>query len=482
VSPLGDRFARVCRDNADTVAVYCTDADGHVTFAELARACAALGRGLADCGIGPGTAVVSALGNHSMFFAAFVACFDAGAALVPLGEATNAEVVALVGQLGAAAVITDRDLPLRYAREHGVASGVRVLRLAEATDREPYLASIVLKLTSGSISHPKAAVASAEQMINDGRHIIDAMGIGPTDVNVACIPLSHSYALGNIVMPLVWQGSPVLLRRSFNPVHLLRDVEAVGATVFAGVPFMYERIKTLDGIETLPSCLRLLISAGARIDPETVVWFRRRLDRKVHSFYGSSETGGITYDDSDDVRDPLDVGRTLPETTISIRNAGDGAAGRIFVEGNAVTAGYAHGGYDDSVSAYVDGGFLTGDLGYRDGAGRLVLTGRVSPFVNVASRKVDPAEVEHRLLELPGVAEARVLGVASDTRGQDVVAFVVCSDRSWTPISLRQRCAETLATYKIPRRFIFVDRLPVDARGKVDRRALQDLALGTGGD
>jgi acyl-coenzyme A synthetase/AMP-(fatty) acid ligase len=238
---------------------------------------------------------------------------------------------------------------------------------------------------------------------------------------------------------------------------------------------MFERIKALEPIDRLPASLRLLITAGARIDAGTVSWFRRHLDRKVHSFYGSSETGGIAYDDSEDVSDPLHVGHAMPETTIAIRHSEQGpAAGRIFVEGNTVASGYAH-AEGDRVSAFRDGGFLTGDLGYLDNTGRLVLTGRVSPLVNVAGRKVDPAEVERRLLELPGIADARVLGMSCDTRGQQVVAFLVRTDASLTPLAIRQRCAETLSTHKIPRRFVFVDRFPVDARGKIDRRALQRL-------
>ena len=78
-------------------------------------------------------------------------------------------------------------------------------------------------------------------------------------------------------------------------------------------------LRVNEPIDQLPASLRLLITAGARIDAGTVSWFRRHLDRKVHSFYGSSETGGIAYDDSEDVSDPLHVGRAMPETTIAIR-------------------------------------------------------------------------------------------------------------------------------------------------------------------
>jgi acyl-CoA synthetase (AMP-forming)/AMP-acid ligase II len=105
-----------------------------------------------------------------------------------------------------------------------------------------------------------------------------------------------------------------------------------------------------------------------------------------------------------------------------------------------------------------------------------VVTGRASTFVNVAGRKVDPQEVERTLLELPGITDARVFGMTCDQRGQQVVAFVIRSDRGLSALAIRRLCAATLSTHKIPRRFVFLDRFPIDARGKLDRRALDALA------
>ena len=445
-----------------------------LTFAELLDQVKAVRRALADVGIGRGSCVASLVGNRPLFFSIVVACLDLGAALLPIGEATDTEATAMLEEAGAAAVITDRQLPIASIRNVPLPDGVRALRLADRPLPPAYGESVVLKLTSGSTDLPRAALANEQHLINDGRHIIDAMGIGSTDVNLTYLPLSHSYAIGNVVMPLLLQGTAVALRQSFSPSQFVHDVDASGATVFPGVPFMFAHIRELSQIDRLPPRLRLLVTAGARIDPATVIWFRDRLNRKVHSFYGSSETGGIAYDDSDDVADPLHVGRAMPETRVEIR--GETGAGRIFVAGNAVVSGYAPAGRGDPASPFRDGGFLTGDIGYLDGENRVVLTGRGSPLVNIAGRKVDPAEVERVLAGLPGVVDARVLGVSCARRGQELVAFVVRSHSALTPIAIRQRCAGTLSPYKIPRRIIFIDQLPIDARGKIDRRALEALA------
>jgi len=248
---------------------------------------------------------------------------------------------------------------------------------------------------------------------------------------------------------------------------------------------MFDRLRAL-GLDTVPAPLRLLITAGARIDPQTVSWFHRTLGYKVHSFLGSSETGGISYDESDEVTDPLNVGRPMPETTIEIRDPDQAGRGRIFVAGTAVAGGYAQvytRSEDDLVQVaapsdsglFIDYGFLTGDVGYIGNDGRVILTGRVSASINVAGLKVDPAEIERVLRELPGVADVRVIGASCDRRGQQLVAFIV-SDHALSSVDLRQRCARQLSPHKIPRQFIFLDRLPLDARGKMDRRALEALA------
>jgi acyl-CoA synthetase (AMP-forming)/AMP-acid ligase II len=481
MSAIADGFLKTCRDHAGEVAVR-TLSDGRVlTFGDLHEQYVDTRQALVKAGVGPGSCVVSLVGNRPAFFSLFVACMDVGAALLPLSEATDAEVAALIDRAAAVAIVSERALPLAAVKEGSLPDGLRVLTLSARSDRSTpavYGRSVLLKLTSGSTDLPKAAVAGEHHLISDGRHVIDAMGIEPADVNLAYIPLSHSYAIGNIVMPLIWQGTGVALRQMFNPSQFGHDASLSGASIFPGVPFMFDQIQASLEIDRLPAGLRLLITAGARIDPGTVLWFQERFGRKIHSFYGSSETGGISYDDSEEVSDLPHVGWPMPETTIEIKpsaRTGEGA-GRIFVSGPAVCGHYADEHDSARPGAFDDGGFFTGDVGYLDGRGRIVLTGRLSPLVNVAGRKVDPAEVERVLAGLRDVVEARVLGISCDKRGQQIVAFVVRSSPTLTPIAIRKLCAGMLSPYKIPRRFVFLDRLPVDARGKMDRRALEALA------
>lgn len=219
----------------------------------------------------------------------------------------------------------------------------------------------------------------------------------------------------------------------------------------------------------MPPTLRLLITAGARIEPDLVARFKEDLGTKIHSFYGSSETGGITYDD-DEISDPLTVGKPMPETKVTLRRDE-----RVHVHGNAVARGYVETS-DDDMGEFVDNGFLSGDMGVFDDHGRLFLTGRLSSFVNVAGRKVDPSETENVLLAMPDVLEAKVLGLPCDKRGQKLVAFIVPRSRDLSSVAVRSYCAQKLSPHKIPRDLILLDEMPMTDRGKVDRKALEESA------
>jgi acyl-CoA synthetase (AMP-forming)/AMP-acid ligase II len=173
----------------------------------------------------------------------------------------------------------------------------------------------------------------------------------------------------------------------------------------------------------------------------------------------------------------------MPAVTISLRDV-EGLAEhegrRVHVAGPAVARVYAgasqvqHGGFDAD-------GFLTGDLGRFDESGRLELCGRLSSFVNVAGRKVQPEQVALRLREMPEIADACVLGVPCPSRGERLVALVVPRAGAVPPAHMIRFCAQALPAYKVPRDYVFVEAVPRDARGKLDRRAATAIAMQTAG-
>ena len=154
----------------------------------------------------------------------------------------------------------------------------------------------VFKVTSGSTALPKAVIVTDAQIIEDTDHIVEAMGIRPADTQVAVIPLSHAYGFGNLIMPMLLNGTPIVLRESFVPQLLPSDARRFAARVFHGVPFMFQYFVTNPPADGWPDCLQWLISAGAPLESETVKGFHDLFGVKIHSFYGTSEAGGICFD------------------------------------------------------------------------------------------------------------------------------------------------------------------------------------------
>jgi acyl-CoA synthetase (AMP-forming)/AMP-acid ligase II len=237
---------------------------------------------------------------------------------------------------------------------------------------------------------------------------------------------------------------------------------------------MFEHLLAQPG-PALPSSLGLLISAGAPLTPSVLERFYARFGRKIHSFYGTSETGGIAFDDSDVADAARGVGHPMPHARVTLRpvvGLEAGAVGRVHVAGPAVARGYST---DADGGDFSEGGFLTGDLGRQEDDGRLLLAGRLSAFVNVAGRKVHPDEVALQLREMPGVRDVRVVGAPSSTHGEQVVAIVVADGTPPTLLQVRQFCSSRLPPHKIPRALVIADAIPLDARGKTDRRAIEAL-------
>jgi long-chain acyl-CoA synthetase len=255
----------------------------------------------------------------------------------------------------------------------------------------------------------------------------------------------------------------------------MRDVERMGITVFPGVPFIFDYLRRAGADAAPIAAIRLLVTAGAPIDIETVKYFKDHFGVKIHSLYGTSETGSVSFDHSDDVHDRVTVGWPLPETTVILTDTADVASGgRLLVRGSGVSRGYASDtAADTSEPVFSQGGFLTSDLARYADDGQIVLLGRVSGFVNVAGRKVSPGEVERVIAELPGVASVFVLGIADGVRGEELVACVSRRTPDMSGASVRAHCAATLPAYKVPRRVVFADELPRTERGKIARHDVE---------
>ncbi|MGH9310573.1 MAG: class I adenylate-forming enzyme family protein [Vicinamibacterales bacterium] len=475
LSGIVERFTRIRRDDPDRALIHLPLARTTIVARELWDAAAEQRARLEALGIGANQLVIYAAGNRPQLLGLWLAGRSLGLALMPVDSgATPSELDTLVRTFGASAVLTaDTAAPLPGRRVPFV-RGLALVQPDDGISRHEYKDAAVLKVTSGSTGVPKATLTTEQQLLHDAEHITTAMDIRPDDCQMAAIPLTHAYGIGNLVLPLLLNGTAMVLRNAFVPQQFVADATAYGARIFPGAPFMFEHFSAHLPPGAWPPVLEILISAGARLEADTLRAFHSSFGVKIHSFYGATETGGITYDDSSDLRGEATVGRPMPGVTVTLL-PDDGApegGGRVHVTSEAVASGYAGGERFDEVT----GGrsYRTGDLGRFDARGHLTLTGRVSSFINVAGRKVQPDEVEQVLRSMPGISDARVLGIDDPARGQQIVACIVVSPGAeMSTLRLRQFCARRLAPHKIPRVVVTLDRIPLTERGKTDRRRLE---------
>ncbi len=330
-----------------------------------------------------------------------------------------------------------------------------------------------VRLTSGSTGAPRGVVVTPGQLLADALHITSTMGITPGDTMVAAIPLGHAYGFVHVLMSLVLQGTRPLLLEQPLPALLVEALSGDGPLVLPSTPYLFDLLLQSAGRRRLKG-LRLCLSAGSPLPERLSRDVKERFGLPVRTFYGASECGGIAYDRSrDGILPDGCVGTPLEGVEVSVRPEPgfDPGYGRICVTGGAVAEGYLPPGHSADLKA---GRFVTSDLGRVDEKGRIHLAGRVDRLINVGGRKVDPVEVERVLREVPGVRQAVVFAAPDRHRGQAVCACVVAS-KGVTREAILEACRARLAPFKIPRRIEFTARLPLNVRGKTDRRALTAL-------
>jgi acyl-CoA synthetase (AMP-forming)/AMP-acid ligase II len=377
-------------------------------------------------------------------------------------------------KLGAVALPLDTSLPRGQLPASAGSLGAHWLVSAASgwlrlpTDAPPLAGNFCLvKTTSGSSGEPRPLAFTSENMLADGQQICATMEIGPEDRNLGAIPFGHSYGLGNLVLPLLRQGTLVISSLEMLPEALAALVHQFGATVFPSVPAVLRAMAESASLD--PARLRTLrrvISAGAPLRPGMAAEFSTRLGLQIQNFYGSSETGGICFDRTGDA-------------TLTGRSVGtplDGVEVRLDEDERVIVR---------SAAVVSPGEYQLPDLGAWGPHGELVLTGRSLPLANIGGRKVAPGEIERVLRGLPGVSDAwvgvgtRKISGRDEGGGEDFLLAAVETEKKREQI--QAWLAEHLPAWQIPRALWVESRLPRNARGKLDRQELERRCREGGG-
>lgn len=518
---IGQWFGERVDRFADRTALI--DALEEVSYATLGRRVAAIAKGLACLGVGSGTRVGILLPNRSDWLAVALAALDLGAWVVPLNTLYRASelnyalhhadvtVLIMVERFlnnDYAAMLTDLAptlagdgpsprlhprLPnLRSVVRLGPGSPTFAWSLDDLIARGKRLperwldaqrargdggAPAILFYTSGTTAAPKAVVHTHASILHAAENVAACLGLTPEDRTWGYLPFFFTGGLVSVALATLCCGGAVLLQEVFDPGAALELMERHKCTTFFAWPHQAEALAQHPGFDRTRLALRKGVGGNtpwaARLYPA---------DHVAVGTWGMTESGPMAAASS--WSDPLaqriaSHGRPRPGVELRVvdpRSRTDVAAGEtgeILIRGATLMDRYLKTPRRDCFDP--QGWFHTGDLGHVDGDGNLTFVGRLKDIIKTAGVNVAAAEVEAVLAACPGVKLAHVFGIAHPTRGEDVAAAIVRSALDVTSESVLSWCRQKLASYKVPRRVVFVveGELPLLGSGKIDKRALR---------
>ncbi len=480
------------------------------TYGQLATHVTAFARGLKQRGLQPGERVALFLENSARFAVAYLGVQYAGGVVVLVNTAyrqvelahilSDAEVCACVtGAVGAAELAPLRaQLPsLQWlvlveppppALPEALPAVPFDVVLAEGAAAAPLALPrpedlAVLGYTSGTTGRSKGAMLLHRNLLANVRAVTEAWRWTAADRLLLTLPLFHTHGLMVGLHGTLFTGASVDLRRRFHAPEALAALRGdASLTMFFGVPTMYSRLlEESRASGARPRALRLWVSGSAPLSARLFADIEAELGARILERYGMTETLMNTTNPYEGERRPGTVGVPYPgqeARVVDVRTRQPlprGETGEIEVRGPHVFAGYWRRQDATAESFDADGWFRTGDLGDFDADGYLRITGRARELIISGGFNVYPREVEEVLAMHPGVAEVAVLGLPDADLGEQVVAVVVPHTGASPPEAraLVDWCKDRLASFKKPRHVVFMDALPRNALGKVQKHLLR---------
>ena len=438
------------------------------TYADLDARSDELARSLA-----PGDRVSTLTGNSGEHVALMFACAKAGAILHPISwRLAPVEVAFQLDDAEPAFFLIEdehRDLgetalELANVRPALTVADARTVSGRGASDDDPLL----LIYTSGTTGKPKGALLTHANCFWTNLSFDLATGIRPDDVVLQVLPQFHCGGWNVQSILAWWKGAKVVLERGFDPARTLELIEREQITTLMGVPANYLFMAQEERFaETDLSSLRLAVVGGAPMPVALLdIWAARGVD--IVQGYGLTEAApNVLCLPPEDARSKAGfAGKPYPYVACELS-----AENELLVRGPNVFPGYWRND-EATAGAFRDGWLLTGDIAERDDQGNYRILGRLKDMIVSGGENVYPAEIEAVLHDHPAVADAAVVGIADERWGEACAAFVVAV----SPVSedeLREHCRERLARFKVPKSFTFVDDLPRNSMGKIQKSELR---------
>lgn len=336
--------------------------------------------------------------------------------------------------------------------------------------------------TSGTTSRPKIVPLSQRNVCISAGNIASTLDFDASDCGLNIMPLFHIHGLMVGVLAPLSAGSRVFYTPGFNALRFFAWMEECQPTWYTAVPTMHQAIlgrasHNQDVIARHP--LRFIRSSSSSLPPQVITELEATFGAPVIEAYGMTEASHqMASNPLRGIRKPGAVGLPAgPEIAIMDADGTllpNGSVGEIVIRGDNVTLGY-EANPQANATAFTNGWFRTGDQGTKDADGYLSLTGRLKEIINRGGEKISPREVDEVLMDHPAVRQVVVFAVKHDKLGEDVAAAVVLRDGAKaTEQEIRDFAGKRLAAYKIPRKVLFLEQIPLGATGKLQRIGLAE--------
>jgi long-chain acyl-CoA synthetase len=474
--------------------------DVSYTYREFDTATDRLASGLRKLGVQPAGRVAFLHPNHSDLLLGYFATIKAGAVAVPVNPAYTArEIAHVITDSGAQTLIsTERfEENILIVKEECPSLGTIVTKKGDRTleemivtevgalkseDPEPANADNLAMIfyTSGTTGKPKGVMISHRNITFGASNMAQNYGLAASDVTLVCLPLNHIFANATPFWGSLASGGSAVVMERFQVESVFDAIEKYEVTWFPGVPTMFAYLlSAFDARPRVVSSLRMGLSGAASLSVEHLKEFEEKFGASMLEVYGLTEsTGLVTANPVYGVRKAGSIGISVSGVAARLVDAEwtdvtSGEVGELIFKGPNGTPGYWK-LPEDTDKKIRDGWIATGDLAYQDDEGYFYIASRKNELIISGGYNIFPREIEEVLYSRRDITEAAVVAVPDPALGEVPKAFVVTKPGAHvTPEDLREFCLQSLAKYKVPKEFVFLEELPKNTTGKIVKKELR---------